>query len=80
LAKAFPFGFGPGKNCKVEEIGEISDDEENWGDYQNGRRAEDEYSEARNAYTMLGSRLSVLQPVLLFETETEVVMNYHGQE
>jgi hypothetical protein len=53
LVKAFPFNFRLGKNCKVEEIGEISDADEDWGDYQNSRRAGDEYSEARNAYTML---------------------------
>ncbi|CAH0056318.1 unnamed protein product [Clonostachys solani] len=36
-AKYFPYGYGPasGKRFVVEEVGEISDDEENYGDYQN---------------------------------------------
>lgn len=34
--KWFPFGYGPakGNSFKIEEIGEVSDDEENYGDYQ----------------------------------------------
>ncbi|VUC29809.1 unnamed protein product [Clonostachys rosea] len=36
-AKYFPYGYGPasGKRFVVEEVGEVSDDEENYGDYQN---------------------------------------------
>lgn len=40
-AKWFPYGFGPAKGTSfvIEEIGETSDDEENYGDYQ-GERVE----------------------------------------
>ena len=40
-AKFLPFGYGPGKNCVIEEIGETSDDEENWGWYQHNRHMEE---------------------------------------
>lgn len=35
-AKYFPYGFGPGKGTSfvIEEIGETSDDEESYGDFQ----------------------------------------------
>ena len=38
--KCFPFGFGTatGTNFVVEEIGEVYDDEEDYGSYQNERR------------------------------------------
>ncbi|KAI8624415.1 ADP-ribosylation [Xylariaceae sp. FL1651] len=38
-AKYFPYGFGPatGRNFVVEEIGEVDDDEEEYGDYQEFR-------------------------------------------
>ncbi|KUJ23748.1 uncharacterized protein LY89DRAFT_776002 [Mollisia scopiformis] len=46
-AKWFPYGFGPatGTSFVIEEIGEISDDEEDYGDYQGMRiEVEDEVS------------------------------------
>ena len=35
-SKFFAYGFGPvsGKNIVIEEVGEVSDDEEDYGDYQ----------------------------------------------
>ena len=37
--KHFPFGFGPAQGDKfvVEEIGEVDEDEEEWGEYQADR-------------------------------------------
>jgi hypothetical protein len=34
--KHFPFGYGPAQDAKfvVEEIGEVDEDDEEWGDYQ----------------------------------------------
>ncbi|KAG0645998.1 hypothetical protein D0Z07_7893 [Hyphodiscus hymeniophilus] len=39
-AKWFPYGFGPatGTSFVIEEIGEVSDDEENYGEYQKERK------------------------------------------
>ncbi|KAF2230984.1 hypothetical protein EV356DRAFT_507945 [Viridothelium virens] len=39
-AKWFPYGFGPATGSKfiIEEIGEIDDDEESYGDYQEERQ------------------------------------------
>jgi hypothetical protein len=39
--KHFPFGFGPAQGDKfiVEEIGEVDEDEEEWGEYQQDRHA-----------------------------------------
>jgi hypothetical protein len=44
--KWFPFGYGPAKGTsfKIEEIGEVSDDEENRGSYQKDVVAKCEYS------------------------------------
>jgi Poly(ADP-ribose) polymerase catalytic domain len=47
-SKWFPYGFGPatGTSFVIEEIGEVSDDEENYGDYQKQRHgAENEFKE-----------------------------------
>ena len=40
-SKFFAYGFGPvsGKNIVIEEIGEVDDDEEDYGEYQ-GRRVD----------------------------------------
>jgi hypothetical protein len=46
-AKWFPYGYGPAKGTSfvIEEIGETSDDEENYGEYQGERiEVEDEVS------------------------------------
>jgi hypothetical protein len=39
-AKWFPYGFGPAKGtaCVIEEIGEVDDDEEDYGEYQGQRQ------------------------------------------
>ena len=39
-AKYFPYGYGPAKGTSfvIEEIGEVSDDEEDYGDYQGQRK------------------------------------------
>jgi hypothetical protein len=41
-AKWFPYGYGPAKGTRfvIEEIGETSDDEENYGEYQDAKIAE----------------------------------------
>jgi hypothetical protein len=41
-AKWFPYGYGPAKGTRfvIEEIGETSDDEENYGEYQDAKVAE----------------------------------------
>jgi hypothetical protein len=38
-AKYFPYGYGPatGTSFVVEEVGEVDDDEEEYGDYQKAR-------------------------------------------
>jgi len=38
--KWFPYGYGPatGTSFVIEEIGEVSDDEEDYGDYQKQRQ------------------------------------------
>ena len=40
-AKWFPYGYGPAQGARfvVEEIGETSDDEENYGEYQDAKVA-----------------------------------------
>lgn len=51
-AKYFPYGFGPatGSNFLVEEVGEIPDDEEEYGEYQALRIDEDESGEASTEF------------------------------
>ncbi|MCJ1391621.1 hypothetical protein MMC18_004485 [Xylographa bjoerkii] len=38
-SKFFAYGFGPvsGKNIAIEEVGDVDDDEEDYGDYQQNR-------------------------------------------
>lgn len=51
-AKYFPYGYGPATGSKflVEEVGEISDDEEEYGEYQALRIDEDESREANTEF------------------------------
>lgn len=45
-SKFFAYGFGPvsGKNIVIEEVGEVDDDEEDYGEYQ-AQRVEGEGTE-----------------------------------
>jgi len=44
--KNLPFGFGPaGKNCVIEDIAEIDEDDEEWGDYVDMRMDGNEMDE-----------------------------------
>lgn len=53
--KWFPYGFGPatGANFVIEEVGEVSDDEEVYGEFQH-QRIEQEH-EIREQYTAPGA-------------------------
>ena len=50
--KFFAYGFGPvsGKNLVIEEVGQVDDDEENYGDYQKNRLAWDKYEQCGREY------------------------------
>jgi hypothetical protein len=45
--KYFPFGFGPSDIFEIEEIGGISDDDENYRDYQEASNGRRDYGRAR---------------------------------
>ena len=48
--KHFPFGYGPaqGANFVVEEIGEVDEDDEEWGEYQLDRNQYEREGEGIN--------------------------------
>ena len=50
-AKWFPYGYGPARGTRfvIEEIGETSDDEENYGKYQDAKIAEEEHKRDASA-------------------------------
>jgi hypothetical protein len=66
-AKWFPYGYGPatGTSLKIEEIGEVSDDEENYGEYQDekiaegGRKREQKLGMIKEGYERAVGKLSI---------------------